>query len=62
MDPFGIVQAVSALIEGVAHAADPKRRKETDRGRRRFLFFYVLSMLLGIGVVVWTIHSLYFAR
>lgn len=62
MNPFGIVQAVLTLIEGVAHAANPKRQGETKKERRRFLFFYCAFMLLGIAVVVWTIWSLYFVR
>ena len=57
MNPFGIVQAVLAIFEGAAHAADPKRQKE----RRRFLFWYVLLMLLGIAVIVSLLRSLYFA-
>ncbi len=62
MNPFGIVQAVIAFLEGVAHAADPKRQKDTKGEKRRFLFFYVIFMLVGIGVIVWTVRSFYFAR
>lgn len=62
MNPFGIVQAVLALFEGAAQAADPKRRKERERSKRRFVFFYVILMLLGLGAVIWTIRSLYFGQ
>jgi hypothetical protein len=58
MNPFGIVQAVIALFEGAAYGPDPKRQKE----RTRFLFWYVLLMLLGIAVIVSLLRSLYFAR
>jgi len=62
MNPFGIFQAAIAVFEGAAQAADPKRQKETKSQKRRFLFLYVIFMLLGIGVVVWTIRSLYFSK
>ena len=60
MNPLGIIQAVMALLEGVAHAANPKQQRETKEQQRRFLFFYAAFMLLGIAVVVWVIRSLYF--
>jgi hypothetical protein len=62
MNPFGIIQAALVALEGVLHGADPKRRRETAREQRRFAFLYVFFMLLGLAVVIWTIHSLYFAR
>ena len=62
MNPFGIVQALLALFEGAAHAADPKRRGEQERRKRRFLVFYVLLMLLALGAVIWIIRSLYFSE
>jgi hypothetical protein len=54
MNPFGIIQAVLALFEGAAQAADPKREEEQYGRIRRFLFFYVILMLLGLGAVIWT--------
>jgi hypothetical protein len=62
MNPFGIIQAVLAVFEGAAHAADPKRHVERERSKRRFVFFYVILMLLGLGAVIWTIRSLYFSK
>ena len=62
MNPFGIIQAVLALFEGVGHAADPKRQKERERRKRRFLISYVILMLLGVGAVIWTIRALYFSQ
>jgi hypothetical protein len=62
MNPFGIFQAVIALFEGVAQAADPTRRKETKKQERRFLFFYLAFMLVCIAVVVWVVRSLYFTK
>jgi polyferredoxin len=62
MNPFGIIQAVLALFEGVSHAADPRRQKERERRKRRFLFIYIILMLLGVGAVIWTIRSLYFSQ
>jgi hypothetical protein len=61
MNPLGIIGAVVAAFEGIACAADPKRRQETVRDRRRFLIFYAAFILVGIGVVVWVVRLLYFA-
>ena len=37
-NPFGIVQAVSALFEGVVQAADPKRQKDNEERETVFSF------------------------
>jgi hypothetical protein len=62
MNPFGILQAAAVLLEGVCHAVNPKRQKETKRETRQFIIFYIVFMLVGIAIVVWTIHSLYFNK
>jgi hypothetical protein len=62
MNPFGVIQAVLALFEGAAEAADPKRQEERKWKKRRFVFFYVVLMLLGLGAVIWTIRALYFSE
>jgi len=62
MNPLGIIQAVVAAFEGVAYAADPKRREETVRDRRRFLIVYWAFMLIGAGVMVLVVRSLYFTK
>ncbi len=62
MNPFGIFQAAIASLEAAIHAGDPKRQKKTKGERRRFLVFYFTFISVGIAVVVWTIHSLYFAK
>jgi hypothetical protein len=62
MNPLGIFQAVIAAVEVVAHAADPKRQRETTKESRRFLFLYPAFIVLGVGIMVWVVRSLYFAR
>jgi hypothetical protein len=62
MNPLGIFQAVIAVFEGVAQAADPKRQKETKKQQRRFLLFYFAVLLFGIAVLIWVVRSLYFTK
>ena len=58
MNPFGIVQAIITLLEGVA----ARRQKESKSEQRRFLLFYFVFLLLGIAVLVWVVRSLYFTK
>jgi hypothetical protein len=62
VNPLGIIQAALLFIEGIVHAANPKRRKETKWEKIRFLSLYCALMLACIAVLIWTIHSLYFSR
>jgi len=61
MNPCLFGKAALALLEGIGHATNPKKQKETKREERRFLFWYGLLMLFGVRVIGWTIYSLYFA-
>jgi hypothetical protein len=62
LNPLGILQALVTALEAAADAVNPKRRKETKRERRRFLFWYFLFFLVCAVTVAWTIHSLYFSK
>jgi hypothetical protein len=62
MNPFGIFQAVSVAFEAAADALNPKRKQETKREQRRFLFWYFLFLFLAAAVVVSAFYKLYFAK
>jgi hypothetical protein len=62
MNPFGILQALVASIEGTLQSLDRKRRQESARSRHRFLLFYFVFLLLCVAILIWTIRSLYFTR
>jgi hypothetical protein len=62
MNPFGLFQAVAALIETAAHAANPKRRRATKQQERLSLFIYFGFLLACVVIVVWVVRSVYLAR
>jgi polyferredoxin len=62
MNPFGIIQAALTAFEAAAGILNPKRKQETRREQRRFLFWYFLFLFLAVAVVVSVIYGLYFAK
>src|SRR6266404_3045989 len=58
MNPFGIFQAVAALVEGALSQIIRKRQKETSRERRMFLILYFGALLIGIVLIIWVARSL----
>jgi hypothetical protein len=60
MNPVGILQLIVVGLEGIVHALNPKRRRETKKDGIGFALFYV-GILAGGGVlVVIVIRDLYF--
>ena len=62
MNPFGIIHAVIASVEGIARAASPTREKETLKQRWGFQLLYWSLIGLGVAVAIWVAWSLYFAK
>jgi heme/copper-type cytochrome/quinol oxidase subunit 2 len=62
MNPFGIFEAVLFALEVAVDALNPKRKKETKREQRWFLFWYFLFLFLTAAVVIWVVYNLYFAK
>jgi hypothetical protein len=62
MNPLGIVQLALVAAEGVACALHPKLRKENRKKAVGFGLFYLAFLLLGLGLIIMLVRSLYFQK